>query len=375
MSAMFASFLSFNPAFPRYAEAQNTTSLSVSSASQSAVSVSKVVPVLITYRSSSLASRLSLEGARLRLTNEPGVTVTEVDLDGVENGVQNSADGASPAPAKTTDVRRKLSDSGTKILLALEPSLDPGFPPLIDSLGLTVVATGYLEGVISPSTRGLFSLYPRISGVRDAIERFFITQPNIKNFGVICSNSRRGIQYSELWREVATARGIKVPVPDCGNEQSFDSRVTLLRAKGQQIDGFGVGFGILNVISRLRDMSWPRPLLLSASQGEELLFDTTQDRAGFPEIFFDAPVYSEVFARAFAQKYEERSPTLSNALGYEAVTVVLKALMNGGDTVAGIRKLSYNGVSGPIDFTVENTGNGAKSVLMRIEGIKAVRIH
>ncbi len=362
MVAILFSFCAVIAAFsmPAVAQTSEASSSSVSSVAPTPV------PILLTYRSSSLASRLSLEGARLKLANETGVAVTELDLDGSDS---------ESVSVKTTDVRRKLSESKTKILLAFEPSLDASFPPLVDSLGITVVATSYLEGVITRSTRGLFSVYPRISGVRDAIERFFVTQPAIKNFSIICSNSRLGVQYSDIWHEAATNRGVKVPSPDCGNELSFDFRVTLLRAKGQQIDGFGVGFGVLNVISRLQQMAWTRPLLLSATQGEELLYDTTQDRAGFSEIFFDSPVFSEIFSRAFAQKYDERSPTLSNALGYEAVTSVLKALTEGGDTVAAMRKLSYNGVSGPIDFTVENTGNGAKSVLMRVDGIKAVRIH
>jgi len=122
-------------------------------------------------------------------------------------------------------------------------------------------------------------------------------------------------------------------------------------------------------------MTWPRPLLLSATQGEQLISDAHQDLSALPDLFFDAPVYSELFGNAFAQRYEGRVTTISNALGYEAVTAVVKALALGPDAVQAMRKLSYSGVSGTMDFTVENTGNSAKSVLMRIEGNKATRIN
>jgi hypothetical protein len=342
---------------PAYSEASSSSSSSAASATPTPT------PILITYRSSSLSSRLALDGARLRLATEnpSSVTVQEKDLD--QSG------------SALADVRRTLSDSSTRLLVALEPSLDPAFPPLIDSLRLTVVSSAFLEGVISPGIQGLFSVYPRTTGVRDAIERFFVAQPEVKKFGIVCSNSRIGVRYSEIWSEIAEARGLGASAPTCGNEKSFDFRVFMLRAKGQQIDGFGVGFGSLNVISRLRDLTWPRPLLLSAPEGEELLFDTTQDRAFLPEIFFDSPVFSELFANGFIQRYPGRVPTLSAALGYEAANALLKAAAIPGDTVAAMRKVSYSGVSGPVDFRLENTGNGAKSVLMRVEGDRAVRMN
>lgn len=319
------------------------------------------VPVMLTYRSGALSSRLAVEGAELRAAEQQDIVVTKVDLD---------AEGTN-LPV----VRRMLSDSKTKIVLALEPTIDVAFPPMIDSLGLTVIATSFLEGAITPATKGLFSVYPRIDGIREAVERFFIAQPTIKNFSIICSNSRIGLRYSEVWDEVGRKRGVTIPRASCGNEQSFDFRIAMLRAKGQRMDGFGVGFGVLSVVQRLTDMAWPRPLLLTALQGEQLTFDSSQDRSTLNDIFFDAPVFSELFSRAFAQRYDGRQPTISNALGYEALTALSKALALGGDPVASLRKLSYDGVSGVMDFTIENTGNSAKSVLMHFEGPTAVRMH
>jgi len=353
-------------------------SAAVSSASSSSSPAQEVTPgalvsVLVTYRSGSLASRLALEGAQLRAAEEPSLKVTELDLDGSATATATATAAVGPVPV--AGVRRSLADSQTKILVALEPSFDASFMPIIDSLGLTVVVSSFLEGAIPPSIRGLFSVYPRVAGTQAALDRFFIAKPAVRNFGILCSNSRLGLRYSDLWSEAASKRGVTVPRPECGNEQSSDLRIALLRAKGQQIEGFGVGLGVLNVLIRLRDMAMIRPLLLSALEGEQLVHDTTQDHAALNDVFFDSPVFSEVFTRAFAQRFDGRTPTLSNALGYEAITAVSKSLSIIPDGAVRMRKVVYDGVSGPVDFTVENTGNGAKSVLMHLEGNSAVRMH
>lgn len=217
------------------------------------------------------------------------------------------------------------------------------------------------------SSEHFFTLGQRISGIKNAIRKFFATNANIKTVALLCWEDDWGAAYLTVWREVIKERGLDILDEQCSINFANDYRSEISRIAPKAPDAIIFAHLSEVVIRRVREQKLLAHLLTSSNMVEVL------DNKTLPYELAEGTYFTDWSpSQEFVQKFEKayaKYPILDAANHYDTIQAIKMAVENSPkDIRAGLLKVRFQGAQGPIDFTKGFAANYSEGKLMRVEG-------
>jgi len=298
------------------------------------------------------------------------LAVDEINADGGLEGrkVEVLYEDSSSNPTAAVNAFNKLVQTGRvkAVVGDIISFLTLPLVPLAEQQHILLVTPSVFDTTMPAGTRYFYSTCPRKESIRPPVRTFFRYNKAIQSVVIICANNTWGLTYLDIWKEEAAAHGVKVLDTNCIDDPTSDMRAEILRAKSRKPDGIIVAMGIDRALRRMREAGM-RAVVLTTSDLMEAVEMRGLPLSEAEGVYFNDWKPSREFQDAFADKYHH-SAIMEPQNSYEALRSVFKAYaLDSGNLAAGIRKVKYDGVMGPIDFTESTAGNQAEGELLQVK--------
>lgn len=246
--------------------------------------------------------------------------------------------------------------------------------PLTRSDKVILIAPTVMDASVDSESPYFFSLSPGVNSVRNPLRTFYGLRPDVKKAAFLCWDDRWGQENLKIWNEVSRERGVEIVFSECEQDYSSDFRLIVNKARAYAPDVLLVGMYAERVAERLRELNW-QPLIYTTNCVEEALGEQSIDQSLLEGVFYAAWVPNKNFISAFRRKYNEE-PQLQAEAHYEALKALATALNRPEkDLREALKRVKYNGVTGPIDFTQGPFANKSEAQLLTIKAGKAVPVN
>ena len=150
-------------------------------------------------------------------------------------------------------------------------------------------------------------------------------------------------------------------------------RAEVVRAKSKQPDALIVAINIDRTLRQMRNVGM-KAVVLTTSDLMEAIHNRHLPAGEAEGVYFNDWRASDAFRQRFYERYHTE-PIMEPQNSYEAVRAVLRAYeINPENPARGMRQVSYDGVTGRIDFTRGSAGNFASGDLYKVKDGTVVRI-
>lgn len=206
----------------------------------------------------------------------------------------------------------------------------------------------------------------RVKSVRSAVDLFFKKNPEIRTVGIFCWEDPWGWAYLKIWREVAVANNVTISGEVCSVDFASDFRSDVAKIAAEKVDAVIIASYSDVILKRMKEQKFSAKVLGSGDIVEDIKGKNVPAEL-FEGVYLTDWRPSEEFISKFQNKFS-REPIVEAHNSYEALHSLAKALTLGESNVmSALRKVKYQGVAGPIDFTQSNYGNDSIAKLFRVE--------
>lgn len=290
-----------------------------------------------------------------------GVELALEDLkaDGVD--VHIVYEDSESQPKKAVTNFRKLSDFdgvngviGDIFSFVTEPII-----PLADKQRVLLVSPSTPESFCTKSEGFFFSTATQIRLASEAYEYFLDAHPNVHKVALVYfQDPGWGYQYRDGWRKVLNERGIRIVGEFESSEFFPDFKSAILKLLKDKPDAFFVAHQPDSFIAASRQLRFDGELVFANNILEVPAGGKSLDSLN--GIYFVDTLASEEFTARFQKKFNSM-PLLEPYNGYEALRSTVKAIIkNPAAPQLALRQMSYDGVSGTLDFTKSCAGNHSR---------------
>lgn len=249
--------------------------------------------------------------------------------------------------------------------------------PVVIAHKMTLISpAAVMDGLLSEtqSSAYVFTTFPGGIGSVEAV-RSFVKKEHINNVVILSANNTWGKAHVRAYTDAVEESGAEVlDVFFLGHLDGNDLRTEFSKIIALQPEG------ILTVINdsdnitftkRYREFRLKMSVLMHENFSDPLYTErlNIQDAEGF--YFFEYPDPSGDFAKRF-KKYHGEEPQIAADTAYDAIYTIKRAAEAAGEIsrekiAAGMRSISFEGASGPIQYKKANYPVDKKALLKRIE--------
>ncbi|MBX7143776.1 MAG: ABC transporter substrate-binding protein [Oligoflexia bacterium] len=218
-----------------------------------------------------------------------------------------------------------------------------------------------------------FSGTSQFSNSRDAFERYFTLNPNIKRIALaIFDDPEWGNTYKSIWTDLAIKHGVEVVDVFLSDDFAPDFVPPVSRFIHRRAEAIFVAHEPERFFKAARQLKFKGDIV-AANNVLEMLADT-EVRPEIEGVYMVDPEISEEFRQKFIARFK-RLPILEAYAGYEAVRATVAALSKNRTAPANaMHELKYRGVAGEIDFSGKTcAGNQARWALYRFQKGRQIR--
>jgi ABC-type branched-subunit amino acid transport system substrate-binding protein len=248
--------------------------------------------------------------------------------------------------------------------------------PLANRRAKLLVTLSLPQDTYCEKSKGyFFSLASQFKLSRPTFEAYFAKHPEIKRAAMfIFDDPEWGASYQAIWSEVAAKAGVTIVDTFLSNEPNPDFRSIVVRSLAKKPDLLMLAHEPITFSKAVAASGYRGPIL-SANNYLEVLAGHEDVGEISRHVTIADPIVRDDFANAYRARFHE-PPLLEAYSGYEAVRVVVKALLADRDHPhTALRALRYQGVAGEIDFTGPScAGNHTRWGLFQIENGSLLRI-
>lgn len=241
--------------------------------------------------------------------------------------------------------------------------------PLLAKDKVIVISPTVMDASVEGRSEYFFTLGHQVESLRQPLERFFKLHPAIRTAAFLCWDDAWGQANLRIWNDVAKASSIQVVATICQNDYASDFRSEVTKISALKPDVVFVGMYPERVALRMKELGLKVPLYTTS-----VVLEPMQD-PGFSAELFDNMYFAywpstAAFRDKYVARYKEE-PLIEVENHYEAVRSLAKALGEpSGSLLERLRRVSYEGVTGRIDFGDSFIANQSKGSLMRIRDRK-----
>lgn len=240
--------------------------------------------------------------------------------------------------------------------------------PISKSDKIILLSPSVVAASVDSPSEYFFTMGPKIELAKNALIKFFDLRPTIKQVALFCWDNPWGNSYTKIWEEALQQKNIKIVFRSCNpNDFAYDYRTDVAKAVRAMPDAFLIAHDSEKILKLLAEFNYHRPVL-STSNIVEVFTNGMLPKTLSDEIYFTDWPPNQEFQRAFEKRYAKQA-ILEAHDAYEITRSALRAFeisAPGLDFLGALRKISYLGVSGRIDFSRSFSVNYASASLMRI---------
>ena len=213
-----------------------------------------------------------------------------------------------------------------------------------------IVTPGVFDNGMPKDNQFFFSTAPRISSLKNPIEKFFSINNQLKEVVIFCPDNAWGESYVKVYKQVlSNNKNIQFSEIRYGTNFNFDFKIEALKIKTK----------------RFREINF-KPLILTTSEIIEPIKIRNFSLDKLDGIFYTDFQANIDFQNKFKNKFNI-DPFFEPQNLYEALRGIAKALeVDSKKPWELIKSVSYDGVSGKIDFSSQSANFGDAS-LFKIE--------
>lgn len=231
--------------------------------------------------------------------------------------------------------------------------------PLADEQRVLLVSPATPESFCTKSKGFFFSTATQVPLASEGYEYFLDAHPNVRKVALVYyQDPGWGYQYRDGWRRILNERGIRI-VGEFESADFFpDFKSAILKLLKEKPDAFFVAHQPDTFIAASKQLKFDGELVFANNILEVPAGGKSLDSLN--GIYFVDTLASDEFATRFQKKFNS-IPLLEPYNGYEALRSTVKAMLE--DPAApqlALRRMSYEGISGTLDFTKSCAGNQSR---------------
>jgi len=225
--------------------------------------------------------------------------------------------------------------------------------PLADSKKIVLISPTVNDKTVEGKSDYFFTSAHTIGSQKQAVEKFFDINPQIKTASILCWNDTWGRSHSVLFKAVMKEKNIKLLGEECTADFSSDYRTEVTKLKVQKPDAIlaTVTSSLVGTaLQRIKELDINAKILTTNAIVDSLEVSHTP-RKYTEGVYFTNWTSNQEFIDKFEKMYGTY-PIIEAEDHYETIRSIAKAFANDPtDVLAGLKQVKYEGVNGPIDFT------------------------
>jgi branched-chain amino acid transport system substrate-binding protein len=207
-----------------------------------------------------------------------------------------------------------------------------------------------------------FTTGPTLELAIPAIREFFKRHQSVKRIYFLGWDNDWGYGYEKIFSSAFAEEGVSIIGTASSADFANDWRSETLKAVRAKPDAIVFLYPATTILKRLTELGFKGPLLTTSNVVEDLSNKSIPDQQSEGLYYIDwsgESSFNERFIKRFG-----KPPVLNAIDGYEGMRSMIKALKaNRKDPAAELKKISYQGVAGPVNFSHGVSGNLAPAKL------------
>ncbi len=308
-------------------------------------------------------AKMGLELAQEKINRTGGIEGKPVELIFEDSQTQ-------PNQALSAFNKLKNIDQVDAIIGDVWEFLTNSFLPQADKTKTVVLSPTTMPHAITITSSYFFTMGHQIDYLDSAFRLYFKKHPEIKKLALINWDNTWGLGYGKKIKEIIKELNIELVEELSTQDWNTDAKSEVTRVLRKKPDVIFAPYLGERIARRLKEFKSPTKILTTLNIVESLL-DESANKEQLEDIYFVDFTAPEEYNKKFQERFKE-VPQFESHLSYEALRSLVKAYtLNPKDLQAGLKGVTYQGVSGEIDFTKSNNGNNAAAALYQIKDGKA----
>lgn len=224
--------------------------------------------------------------------------------------------------------------------------------PVAQGKRVPLISPTVMDTSVEGDSAYFYTLGHTVESLRPSIERFFELNPDIKTVYELCWSDDWGAAHSALFADIAHKRGLTIVGKDCTADYTSDYRTEAAKIKRADPDAvFMVSSLSERAVKALNDLDVTAKVYNTSVIGQALRTGKTSVEQ-LDRVWFADWLPNEAFVSAYEKKYG-MYPLAEAQNSYETIRAIAKAYEHDpNDWLSGLSRVKYEGVEGPIDFTL-----------------------
>lgn len=239
--------------------------------------------------------------------------------------------------------------------------------PLAESAKVPLISPTVVDRSVERTNSYFYTLGPRMSSVKVAIETFFRINKNVQTLSVVFFDDPWGQAYREELYKVSKQRNVRILDEVAVSNFGSDYRAEIQRVCSKKPAALFIS-NELDRVARRMDEVRCKPTVLTTTHLAERLYDGSLPYEKAQQWYFIDWPPKLSFVSDFKKQFGEL-PIDEAQNGYEAIRALHKAsVLSPLSLNEGLPKIAYKGVAGGIDFSQGSFANRAEATLMIVDG-------
>jgi branched-chain amino acid transport system substrate-binding protein len=303
--------------------------------------------------------RMGLELAEDEINSSGGINGKNIELI-FEDSRSN--------PAQSVAAYRKLvTIDKVKIVLGnIWAFITNPLIPLAAKDNVILVSPTAMQESVERVNGHFFTMGEKIHSISNAVDSFFRLNKDVKTIGIFCWDDTWGQEYLKVWKERASANGVKVKAALCNIDFNNDFRTDVAKMASKKVDAVMIAHLGSVILQRMKEQRFSAKVLATSNLIEDIKVKKAPKEL-FEGVYVTDWKPSDEFLVKFKRKYGVDAVVEAHN-SYETLHSIAKALkISEKNTLEALRKVKYAGVAGLIDFSSSAFANKSVAQLYRVK--------
>ena len=315
---------------------------------------------------------LSGEGAKWSASHLNGILMAEEDWKAKGVNLKVIIEDTGTVPAGTVKCFKKMTEVEhvDAVVGNIFGFLTSPIMPLAKQKKIPVITSSLSKYGCPKDNDYVYSVSEQVYDITDTIyEKFFKKHPDVKTASILAFDDVEWGNVNAKAVQVAAERsGVKILDVEFNQEYKPDLRSIYPKMLAKNPDVIFIYHEPLSTVKVLRELQYKGKIVHSNAIGEQI-WDTNKADPIFEGVYYTDINLNETFTKRFKDKFN-KLPVLEPHSGYDAVNVVVNALLENRDNPASVLKTKkFEGINGGvIDFSKSCAGKVSSWGFYKIEG-------
>lgn len=303
--------------------------------------------------------RMGLELAEDEINSSGGINGKNIELI-FEDSRSN--------PAQSVAAYRKLvTIDKVKIVLGnIWAFITNPLIPLAAKDNVILVSPTAMQESVERVNAHFFTMGEKIHSISNAVDSFFRLNKDVKTIGIFCWDDTWGQEYLKVWKQRASANGVKVKAAFCNIDFNNDFRTDVAKMASKKVDAVMIAHMGNVILQRMKEQRFSAKVLATSNLIEDIKVKKAPQEL-FEGVYVTDWKASDEFLVKFKRKYGVDAVVAAHN-SYETLHSIAKALkISEKDTLEALRTVKYAGVAGLIDFSSSAFANKSVAQLYRVK--------